>query len=41
MRYHIVYEPGVVNYTGSNVDKRQFYLQDVKDLLNPSKHKCN
>jgi len=34
MRYHIVYEPGVVNYTGSNVDKRQFYLQDVKDLLN-------
>jgi hypothetical protein len=33
MRYHIVYEPGFVNYTGSNVGKDKFWLKDVSELL--------
>jgi len=33
MRYHIVYEPGFVNYTGSNVGKGKFWLKDVSELL--------
>jgi len=33
MRYHIVYEPGFVNYTGSNVGKDKFWLKDPTELL--------
>ena len=33
MRYHIVYESGFVNYTGSNVGKDKFWLKDVSELL--------
>lgn len=34
MRYHIVYEQGVVNYTGSNVGEHKFFRKDPQDLLN-------
>lgn len=36
MRYHIVYEPGFVNYTGSNVGKDKFWLKEVSELLTQS-----
>lgn len=34
MRYHVVYEPGEINYLGSNTSKDLFWLKDVEDLLN-------
>ena len=33
MRYHIVYEQGVVNYTGSNIGEHKFFNKDPQDLL--------
>ena len=33
MRYHVVYEPGEINYLGSNTSKELFWLKDVTDLL--------
>ena len=33
MRYHIVYEQGVVNYTGSNIGEHKFFKKDPQDLL--------
>ena len=33
MRYHVVYEPGEINYLGSNTSTDLFWLKDPIDLL--------